>query len=206
MGNELWQAAKYKNVWISIANRFMFFLPERDDLGRKVIFYRPGVSDPMSPTVGYDSLILSYIAYEMVCAEEENQITGVVHIVDAKGIRPPHFTVFSPQFSYRVGKNSEVSVRDQTLKTSTYIFLMSKFDISSTQKTLPMRHKGFHVMNIHKSLNFISNFILSHMNEKLRKRTQLYSSFKEFKAINKKFLPKEYGGKIPMSEMIGKFV
>lgn len=207
MGNELWQQMRNKkNFWNTIANRFMFFLPERDDLGRKVIFYRPGVSDPMSPTVGYDSLILSYIAYEMVCAEEENQITGVVHIVDAKGIRPPHFTVFSPQFSYRVGKNSEVSVRDETLKTSTYIFLMSKFDISSTQKTLPMRHKGFHVMNIHKSLNFISNFILSHMNEKLRKRTQLYSSFKEFKAINKKFLPKEYGGKIPMSEMIGKFV
>lgn len=69
-----------------------------------------------------------------------------------------------------------------------------------------MRHKGFHVINVHKSLGLISDFILGHMNEKLRKRTQLYSSFKEFKAIDKKFLPKEYGGKIPMSEMIGKFV
>lgn len=66
-----------------------------------------------------------------------------------------------------------------------------------------MRHKGFHVVNVHKSLSFISDFILSQMNEKLRKRTQLYSSFKEFKEIDKKFLPKEYGGKVPMSDMIG---
>lgn len=69
-----------------------------------------------------------------------------------------------------------------------------------------MRHKGFHVVNVHKSLTFISDFILSHMSEKLRKRTQLYSSFKEFKEIDKMFLPKEYGGKIPMSEMIGELM
>lgn len=88
----------------------MFFLPERDHLGRKVIFYRPGVADPMSPTVGYDVLTLTHIAYEMIFQEEENQIAGVVHIADCKGIRPPHFTVFSPQYSFRVGKNVEVSV------------------------------------------------------------------------------------------------
>lgn len=41
------------------------------------------------------------------------------------------------------------------------------------------------------------------MGEKLKKRTHLYSSFDEFKAIDKKFLPKEYGGKVPMRDMIG---
>jgi hypothetical protein len=89
---------------------FMFFLPERDSFGRKVIFYRPGVADPMSPSVGYDVLILTQIAYEIVFREEENQIAGVVHLADAKGIRPPHFTVFSPQYSFRVGKNTEVNL------------------------------------------------------------------------------------------------
>lgn len=69
-----------------------------------------------------------------------------------------------------------------------------------------MRHKGFHIVNVHKSLSFISDFILSHMNEKLRKRTRMYSSFNEFKEIEKKFLPKEYGGKISMREMIGKLL
>jgi hypothetical protein len=87
----------------------MFFLPERDFLGRRVIFYRPGVSDPMSPSCGYDILTITTLAYELIFDDEENQIRGCVHVADAKGIRMPHFTVFSPQYSFRVGKNTEVS-------------------------------------------------------------------------------------------------
>lgn len=87
----------------------MFFLPERDYLGRRVIFYRPGVSDPMSPTVGYDILALMTLAYDLILKEEVNQIRGVVHLADAKGMRMSHFTVFSPQYTFRVGKNTEVA-------------------------------------------------------------------------------------------------
>lgn len=42
------------------------------------------------------------------------------------------------------------------------------------------------------------------MSEKLKKRTHFYSSFGEFNYVEKHKLPKEYGGKVPMSEMIGK--
>lgn len=87
----------------------MFFLPERDFMGRRVIFYRPGVSDPLLPTCGYDILTISTLAYELILEDEENQIRGCVHLADAKGIRMSHFTVFSPQYSFRVGKNTEVS-------------------------------------------------------------------------------------------------
>lgn len=86
----------------------MFFLPERDYMGRLVIFYRPGIADPTSPTVGYDVLTLMTLVYELVYADEENQIRGVVHVSDAKGLKMSHFTVFSPQYSFRVGKNTEV--------------------------------------------------------------------------------------------------
>lgn len=58
-------------------------------------------------------------------------------------------------------------------------------------------------MNVHKSLSIISNFIISHMSEKLKKRTHFYSSFDEFNYVDKNLLPKEYGGKIPVSDMIG---
>jgi hypothetical protein len=77
------------------------------------------------------------------------------------------------------------------------------------QKILSLRHKGFHVVNVHKSLSLISDFILNQMGEKLKKRTRLYTSFDEFRAVEKKhcidpsILPKEYGGKVPMREMIG---
>lgn len=67
-----------------------------------------------------------------------------------------------------------------------------------------MRHKAFHVVNVHKSLGIVSDLILSQMGDKLRKRVHLYSHFDEFKAIEKKHLPKEYGGIVPMKEMIGK--
>lgn len=59
-------------------------------------------------------------------------------------------------------------------------------------------------MNVHRSLSWISNFILSQMSDKLKKRTHFYSNFDEFQAIEKSKLPAEYGGKIPMKEMIGK--
>lgn len=87
---------------------FVFFLPERDFLGRRVIFHRTGIADPMLPTIGYDVLILMTVMFELVCDNEEDQIRGIVHLTDARGIKPPHFTVFSPQFQFRIGKNTEV--------------------------------------------------------------------------------------------------
>lgn len=183
-------------------NRFMFFLPERDFMGRRIIFYRPGVSDPMSPSCGYDILTVATLAYELIFDDEENQIRGCVHLADAKGIRMPHFTVFSPQYSFRVGKNTEVSWH---LNASIYFKLIVR-----SQKILSLRHKGFHIVNVHKSLSYISDFILHQMGEKLKKRTRLYSGFDEFRAVDKKhgidpaILPKEYGGTVPMREMIGK--
>lgn len=62
----------------------------------------------MAPNIGYDVLRLMSLAFDMVMDDEENQIRGVVHISDAKGIRIPHFTVFSPQYMFRIGKNTEV--------------------------------------------------------------------------------------------------
>lgn len=94
-----------RNLYLS----FVFFLPERDYLGRRIIFVRPGVSDPMCPTTGFDVLILMTVMFELVLETEEDQIRGVVYIGDAKGIRPQHFTIISPNFQFRVGKNTEVS-------------------------------------------------------------------------------------------------
>jgi CRAL/TRIO domain len=87
----------------------VFFLPERDYMGRLVIFYRFGVTDPKAPNLGIDVMTLMALVFELVCKDEENQIRGVVHVADAKGLCMSHFTVFSPQYSLKIGKNSEVS-------------------------------------------------------------------------------------------------
>lgn len=55
-------------------------------------------------------------------------------------------------------------------------------------------------------MSFVSNFIVSQMSEKLKKRTHFYSNFDEFKAVERSKLPKEYGGTTPMKEMIGEYL
>lgn len=166
-------------------------------MGRRIIFYRPGMANPMNPSVGFDVLILMTLMFELLLEDEENQIRGVVHLADARGIRPPHFTIFSPQFQFRIGKNTEVC-------RASFINFMAYSNLFNLQKTLALRHKGFHIVNVHKSLSWISNFIVSQMSDKLKKRTHFYSSFDEFKAVERRKLPKEYGGTIPMKEMIGR--
>lgn len=44
------------------------------------------------------------------------------------------------------------------------------------------------------------------MGEKLKKRVRIYSSFDQFDAIEKKHLPKEFGGVVPMKDMIGEML
>lgn len=93
---------------------FAFYLPERDHLGRRVVFFRPGVTDHKSPSVGSDVMVLTSLVFDLLCSEEENQIKGVVYVSDAKGVKMPHFTVLSPQYYFRVGKTAEVSSSNLT--------------------------------------------------------------------------------------------
>lgn len=73
------------------------------------------------------------------------------------------------------------------------------------QRTVPMRHKEVHAINSHPSLKFALDFGLSLISDKIRSRVKIYTSLED--AINHKMdvsmLPKEYGGTIPMKEMIG---
>lgn len=71
-----------------------------------------------------------------------------------------------------------------------------------------MRHKEVHGINAHPSLKFALDFGMSLISEKIRSRVKLYTSLDD--AIEKKMdtsmLPKEYGGTIPMKDMIGLYI
>ena len=70
-----------------------------------------------------------------------------------------------------------------------------------------MRHKEVHAINTHPSLKFALDFGMSLISEKIKKRVRIYTSLEE--AISHKMdtsmLPKEYGGTMPMKEMIGEY-
>lgn len=69
-----------------------------------------------------------------------------------------------------------------------------------------MRHKEVHVINAHPSMKFAVDFGMSLISEKIRKRIKFYTNIDEALdagLIERDILPKEYGGTMPMAEMIG---
>ncbi|XP_032674442.1 alpha-tocopherol transfer protein-like [Odontomachus brunneus] len=156
---------------------YLFAAPGRDAKGRRVIIARPGVFDPHKYT-NADMCKIHGITYETLMEDEESQVRGFVHFGDGAGVGFPHLTLFTPKEAVRIVKNGE--------------------------RTLPMRHKEVHGINAHPSLKFAMDFGMSLISDKIKSRIKVYTSLED--AINSKMdvsmLPKEYGGTIPMKEMI----
>ncbi|XP_053698268.1 alpha-tocopherol transfer protein-like [Sabethes cyaneus] len=153
---------------------FMFALPQRDKNGRRVIFYRPGVFD-MNEFINADMLRLAGICVETLMADEENQIRGVVHAGVGTGIGLQYLTLFTIKEAVRLAKNGE--------------------------RLVPMRHREMHGCNINPALKIAVDWGLSLISEKLRNRVRLYTDIKDIQ-MDKSLLPKEYGGVMPIAEMI----
>lgn len=83
-------------------------MPQRDHLGRRILFHRPKAFHP-TKNINHDIIRCNGIVFETLLEDEENQIRGVVHVVDGSGIGLQYVTVFSPQETYRITKNAEVS-------------------------------------------------------------------------------------------------
>lgn len=160
-----------------LAAGYMFALPGRDALGRRIIMTRPRVFDP-SRHINMELLKIHGLTYEVLMECEQNQIRGVVHVVDVAGVGMPYMTIFTPKEAARIVKNSE--------------------------RTLPMRHKEIIGVNLHGSIRFAVDFALSIVSEKMRKRIKFCSLPELGQFVDVALLPKEYGGVQPMAEMIGK--
>lgn len=65
-----------------------------------------------------------------------------------------------------------------------------------------MRHKAFHANHINPAMKFVLDFALSLMSDKLRKRVHFHTKLEDQESFDKNLLPAEYGGTIPMAEMI----
>lgn len=69
-----------------------------------------------------------------------------------------------------------------------------------------MRHKEINAVRMHASVKFAADFALGMVTEKLRSRIKFYVSLDSAKTIDRSILPKEYGGSMPMAEMIGTYL
>ncbi|CAB0045103.1 unnamed protein product [Trichogramma brassicae] len=211
-----------KNMEELLALGYIFAVPGRDPKGRRVIVARPGVFDPYKYT-NADMCKIHGLTYEALMEDEESQVRGFVHFADGAGVSFPHLTLFTPKEAVRIVKNGEVSSTAKvayfavaqyadTTRLLFFFFFFFFFDCSTvistfsrlSQRTLPMRHKEVHAINVHPSLKFALDFGMSLISEKIRSRVTIYTSLDDAKekGMDCSMLPKEYGGTIPMKEMI----
>lgn len=165
---------------LDLVNRGVAFaLPKRDQHGRRVLFTVGGNIDPEIHTS--ESVMKAImIVFESLLEDEENQIRGFSHLLDESGITVSHLVLWNP---------SEIS----------RIF-------GTCEKAMPMRHKRLDFVCLPQWLTYILDFAKSLMSEKLRSRIRLHKDHATlWEHLDRKILPKEYGGEMPMSEMIELF-
>lgn len=120
--------------------------PNRDHLGRRLLFVRAGEFDPYKFN-SEDICRLAAIVAETLMEDEESQVRGFVYCADGKGVGFPYLTLFTPREACRIVKNGE--------------------------KTVPMRHKEGHGFNVPPSLKFAVDFGFSLISDKFKKRIKV---------------------------------
>lgn len=153
-----------------------FFLKQTDSKGRIVNFLtlsRVDFSKLTSDDVARLTMSNTIFSFN----DEQSQVTGMVYVGDFKHL---------------------------TLKWSAVLPLtFLKSYAAFVHKGVPLRIKEVHIFNIPPITIPLLNTVLSLFSEKIRKRVHFYKSLEDMKPFfDTALLPKEYGGTIPMDEMI----
>ncbi|XP_066594764.1 clavesin-2 isoform X2 [Prorops nasuta] len=149
---------------------------ERDNNGRQVIMSCAGRFDPYKYTSAQMARTHSLVV-EALMDDEMNQVHGYTYINDESGLTMGHLSTWSL---------TDIRTLLRCIQNST-----------------PMRHKETHFINIPSFAAKIIEFAISLLNDKLKNRVFVHKSIDELKeSIDAKILPKEYGGQVPLSEMI----
>ncbi|XP_013112504.2 clavesin-1 isoform X1 [Stomoxys calcitrans] len=160
-------------------NGYLVPLPQRDENGRQIILSVASKFDPYTYTSVQMARIHSLIC-EALLDDEESQVAGYVHVNDESGMH--------------MG----------------FVSLWSLTDLRSIlkciQNSTPMRHKETHFINIPHYANRIIDLAVSMLTDKLKKRIIVHKNIDALKSkIDPAILPKEYGGTVPLADMIKEF-
>lgn len=153
-------------------------LLERDQ-GRLVLFSCAGRFDPHKYTSA-DMIRVHSLVAESIMDDEINQINGYTYINDEEGFQMAHISLWSL-----------MDIRNI---------------VRCIQNTTPMRHKANFLINLSSAAVKLIEFGTAALSEKLKNRLYICKSVEEiYDKIDKKILPKEYGGEVPLAEMVAKF-
>ncbi|XP_063698146.1 clavesin-1-like [Culicoides brevitarsis] len=151
-------------------------LPEKDELGRQVIFYQSKVIDPTKHTAA-QVMRAQELIFQALYDDEEVQVAGIVFLFDDTEFTLQHVTMWS--------------LTDMK-EITTYI-----------SKALPLRQKLFVRAGLPAFARTPYDLIRSFLVEKVKERFRILKNFDESKTIvDPKLLPKEFGGTIPIQQLI----
>lgn len=118
-----------------------------------------------------------WITYETLLEDPENQVLGVTHVGDMKGLSAAHITCWNPTEFARILKWGEQS--------------------------LPMRHKEIDLVNVPQTVKYVIDFATTRVSNKIKERFAVHLNTTELhKKVDTACLPLELGGTMPMAEMI----
>jgi retinaldehyde-binding protein 1 len=155
-------------------------LPDRDKYGRAILLIKGKNVKPVGKCILRDILTAIAMVLETLSEIEEFHIRGVVYIIDVSGLSSDYLKIFPVENAMKLAKNSE--------------------------RCATGRHKGIHVINVPSIMNYVISIALKTVSQKMRDRVKFYKSFDDesFDVVDRKCLPKEYGGTVPMEEMSSK--
>ncbi|XP_013191724.1 retinaldehyde-binding protein 1 [Amyelois transitella] len=151
-------------------------LPKRDAEGRRVVLSCMGRFDPHL----YDNCVMARVhsmIVELLLDEPRSQLLGYSHVNDEAGMQMPHVSLWS--------------------LTDVRIML------NCIQNSTPMRHKRTHFVNIPNYGIKFFEFAVSLLSDKLKDRVMFHRTAEDLtKHVDPAILPKEYGGTVPLKDMI----
>jgi hypothetical protein len=158
---------------------YIFPLLERDANGSRVIFVQASKFDTTKFTFADLLKVFNFVIFTLL-EEEETQINGIVYVLDQKDISMDYILLFS--------------------------LIDLKRYLECVQNAIPARQKCGIWTNLPSFATKIAEILKSLVSKKLRDRGHFFSDFGSLESlIDKKILPKEYGGEISSEKMIDEF-
>lgn len=155
---------------------YILVLPGRDANGRRVVFSRAAYADSTRYTSA-DIMRAHLVTYEALLMDEENQINGITYLFDEEGITFSNVAMWTP---------SDVTAA-----------------FKGAEKAVPIRHSEINIVGMPWIMTLIFQFAKSLLSYKLRSRLHTQASFEKVREFfPAESLPEEYGGKIPLQEMV----
>lgn len=157
----------------------MVALKELDSQGRQVVINRPQFFD-VNRFTSVDAFRIDMLFLEYLMDLEITQVAGLIFVIDGSQLPMKYVNLFS--------------------------LMEFKTMLTTIQEACPTRLKEYHFINFPTFATVLAEIAISVLSSKMRKRVFFSKTVDDFKKlVDPKILPREYGGEVPVADMLEDF-